>query len=502
MSSQECLYRVIAIRLFITCWFVFVLHFATNVVREIYPAITLGDHLSFDVSEYSGLHPDIFTIKDRGAYINNNPGASILGAIPYAIARPLINFITVKVQKARAGDPSLVHKEYDTVLHPNSKRFYEEVVKRGLDVKFGLACGVIQAFCMAPLSAFSAVVMFYVLLALTRSIRLAVFLSVLFAFGTPVFYRTAFLNHNLLLGHFSLFSFVLLWRPWDDAECPRPPFYFLAGILCGWTVVLDYSGIVAVFSISLYAILRYLSFPKESRSLQHIIRFFVGVALSVSVLIAYQWLLFGHPFYPAQHYMPPTEFSQNGFSGLTWPRLHLLFQTAFSGRYGLFTSAPILLLVFCLPFFFRHVRQRIGGNQLLFILIYGCGFFLFCAANQFGYVQFNTGVRHVVPVTPFFFLIVAMVIIRMPKIPAVLFSIISLYWSWCLAMYRDVEFGLGVMEPLIRITLGGFQLPWLSTLKRMDYFQDRPLVLPVFLVCGIAIWGIWAVKSPFKRVSC
>jgi len=148
----------------------------------------------------------------------------------------------------------------------------------------------------------------------------------------------------------------------------------------------------------------------------------------------------------------------------------------------------------------RDTVQRIGGKQLLFILIYGCGFFLFCAANQFGYVQFNTGVRHIVPVTPFLFLAVAMVIIQMPKMLAVLFSAISLYWSWCLAMYRDVEFGLGVLEPLIRITFEGFQLPWLSTLNRMGYFQNQPTVLPIFLICGAVIWVIWAINSPFKRV--
>src|SRR5690348_9590422 len=85
--------RDIAVRLFAACWLVYLLHFATNTVREIYPALSLGDHLSFDVSEYLGFHPDIFEIPGRGAFINNNPGASILGAIPYALTRPVIDRI-------------------------------------------------------------------------------------------------------------------------------------------------------------------------------------------------------------------------------------------------------------------------------------------------------------------------------------------------------------------------------------------------------------------------
>ena len=497
---QHLSHRGIAIRLFFTCWIVFVLHFATNVVREIYPALSLGDHMSFDVTEYVGLHPDIFEIPGRGAYINNNPGASILGAVPYSLTRPLIAFVVERIQNQRAKSPAFNAREYKTI-HTNSIKFYRMAVERGLDVKLALAAGVIQAFCMAPLSALAVVVMFYILLAMTRSLRLAILLSLLFAFATPVFYRTAFLNHNILLAHFSLFSFALLWRPWADSDKTRSFPYLAAGLLCGWTIVLDYSGIVAIFSISIYAILRYFFLPKESRSIQHLMLFFVGVAICGSVLMAYQWFSFGHPFYPAQYYMPHTEFSQEGYHGMTLPKLHLLFETAFSKRYGLFTSAPILLLVFCMPFFRRNIVERIGGKQLLFILIYVCGFFLFCASNQFGYVQFNTGVRHIVPVTPFLFLIVAVVIIQMPKVPAVLFSVISLYWSWCLVMYRDVEFGLGIPESFIHITFGGFQLPWLSTLNRMGYFQNQPTVLPIFLICGAVIWVIWAIKDPFRRVG-
>lgn len=80
--------RGVACRLFISCWLVYSLHFATNTVREIYPALTLGDHFSFDVGEYVDFHPDLFAIPGRGAYINNNPGASIIGAVPYVVFRP------------------------------------------------------------------------------------------------------------------------------------------------------------------------------------------------------------------------------------------------------------------------------------------------------------------------------------------------------------------------------------------------------------------------------
>ena len=256
--------RGIAIRLFLTCWLVYALHFATNTVREIHPALSLGDHLSFDVSQYVGLHPDIFEAPGRGAFINNNPGASILGAIPYALARPVLDRIVEHERRARAASPRAAPREYATI-YPMVQEFYRKARERGLDVIFGLAAGVMQAFCMAPLSASSAVVMFFILARLTSSLRAALLLALLYAFATPVFYRTAQLNQNLLVGHCAFFALVLLWRPWDDPARPRR--------------------------------LRYLA-----------------------------------------------VFSHCGYHGMDWPRLVLLWATAFSLRFRLFTSAPLLLL--------------------------------------------------------------------------------------------------------------------------------------------------------------
>src|SRR5512135_608220 len=106
--------RGVAVRLFFTCWLVYALHFATNTVREIYPALSLGDHLRFDVSDYIGLHPHIFEIPGRRAYINNNRGASIVGGVPYALARPVIERVVDRVQQARAAS-GMTAPVYDTI---------------------------------------------------------------------------------------------------------------------------------------------------------------------------------------------------------------------------------------------------------------------------------------------------------------------------------------------------------------------------------------------------
>ena len=92
--------RSVARRLFFTCWLVFALHFATNTVREIYLALGIGDHFSFRVDEYAHMHPDLFEKEGYGWHIGNNPGVSMLAAIPYALTRPIIDSIVKRVSSS------------------------------------------------------------------------------------------------------------------------------------------------------------------------------------------------------------------------------------------------------------------------------------------------------------------------------------------------------------------------------------------------------------------
>jgi hypothetical protein len=492
--------RSTALRLFLTCWLVYALHFATNTVREIYPALSLGDHLSFDVSEYVGLHPDIFEIPGRGAFINNNPGTSMMGAVPYVLTKPVIDRIVSYVQRSRSLSPDQ-DREYDTI-YPNGREFYQEARARGLDVKFALAAGVMQALLMAPLSAFAAVVMFLILERLTSSRRAALFLALLYAFATPIFYRTAQLNQNVLQAHFALFAFVLLWRPWDTPQHPRRPNYLLAGLLCGWTLVLDYSGLVIVLMLGGYAVVRRRTLPVAAKAGSDLVRFGTGVLVCVALLAGYQWLAFGHPLYPAQHYMPATSLSVYGYNGIDWPQLDLLWENAFGLRYGLFTSAPLLLLALWVPGWLRQRSRLVGRLETWFILAFTMAFFLFTAANQFSRLQFNSGVRHVVPVTPFLFLLAATVLYRLSAVWVVPIGIAATYWSWCLVLYRDVEQGWGVFESLIQVTLHGPRLPWSTVLERLGYIPDgRLITIPLLALAGAIVGALWAVRSKSRTIE-
>jgi hypothetical protein len=212
--------------------------------------------------------------------------------------------------------------------------------------------------------------------------------------------------------------------------------------------------------------------------------------------MAYQWSSFGHPIYPAQRYMPDTRFSVNGYSGISWPDPKLMWETAFGHRFGLFISAPILLLALYIPGWFKPMRL-LGRREIGLVFGFCLTFFLFSAANQFGFVQYNTGVRHIVPVVPFLFLVVAGVFLKIPQTIAVIVAIAATYWSWALAMYREVEYGRGIYEAVIRTTLDGFNLPWLTTLENMGMLPDGlPITLIILLLVAVIVGVIWAVPTP------
>jgi hypothetical protein len=488
----------VAVRLFITCWLVYALHFATNTVREIYPALSLGDRLSFDVSEYAGLHPDIFEMPGRGTFINNNPGASILGAIPYAVARPAIDRAVEWVQAKRTASATPA-PEYNSI-YPLAREFFARSYERGFDVKFALGAGVMQAFLMAPIAALGVVVMFILLYSRTLSVRSAALLALLYGFATPIFFRTGQLNHNVLIAHFALFAFALLWRPWDDASRPGRPAFLLAGLLAGWTVVLDYSGVVVLAALTLYALVRWRSLPAPARGYADLAKYAVGVSLSGAVLLAYQWLAFGNPLTPAQRYMPPTPYSGYGVNGMGWPQLDLFWETTFGLQFGLFASAPILLLTFWVPGWWRRHNSLTGSREAWLIVLLSLALFLFASANEYGRLQFNSGVRYVVPAAPFLFLLVASVLLKMPSSLALVLGIATTYWSWCLAMYRDVEQGLGILEPVLHVTLEGVRLPWLVTLERLGYVSaSGPLSVLALALGGIVVLAVWWLPIPSQR---
>lgn len=495
--------RGIAVRIFITCWIIYGLHFATNTVREIFLTLAIADHASFRVDEYGGLHADLFETPGRGWHIGNNPGTSLIAAVPYAAAKPLVDRIVDRVNQSRRASGITEPPAYDSPW-PMAREFFRKAWQQGYDIKFGLAAVVMQALCMAPVSSAGVVLMFLVLRQLFRSDQTALLLSLLYAFGTPVFFRTGFINQNMLVTVVAFAGFVAIWNPGAMWRLSPERAALLAGLAGGLALLIDYTGAIILLALFFYTMIKRWQEADLRAAVSSGILYFLGTLAPVFLLWFYQYRSFGHPFYPGQHWMPnQNEYVTMGYQGVGWPNLGLALSNLFDYRYGLILSCPLLVLALAAPWlavpWMRFRRPGWPATIDLRAMALLCFFlFLFFSSVYYSLLQFNSGVRYLIPTVPFLFIIAAGVLLRLPR-PAQYFLVVfSVAHAWFLAMYRDVERGAGILEPWLHVLLGGFQLPALSTVARagsgIEYVQRGVSPLPLFALTAAILYGIWSSR--------
>lgn len=465
-------------RLVLTVWVLSAAHATTNVVRETYLAVALAERGTIRVDPFLGLHPDLFEIPGRGAYINSNPGASLLGAVPYAAARPLLEL----VYRSR---PELVRAKLPTTYEdPRGNRtlFMNRMRERGLDVRLGLAALVIQVGLMAPLAGLAALLLARFLAARGVPPRTATGLAALYALGTPVLFRSAFLNQNLLLSHAVLFAWIVLrwpqprWTPKDRAKR-----WCGAGLLLGTGVLLDYSAAPIAAAFALWAGREDLSGRPQRWIPLRLGALAAGAMGPIAVLLAYQAFAFGSPWFPAQSYMPTTAFSARGWHGMTPPQFDLLWRNLFDPRYGLFVFCPLLLLAF-------GARPGVGAgaalarDEIRIAWLASASLWLFAGANQFANLQWNTGVRYMVPAAPLLFLLAVPVLLALSPLARAAWIAPTLLVSWSVSMARE-----DLSTSLRLLVNDGPTLPLLHTLhKTADAYAP-------WLAGGMQPWGALSV---------
>jgi hypothetical protein len=485
-------YGSVAFRLFLTCWIVYCLHFATNFVREHYLALTLAERGSFRMDEFLGFMPetDIIEVPGYGVHIGGNPGGSMVAAISLAPFMPAINRINAIVQQRRSHQDLPEIPEYDDP-RPNRQAFYRKVWQQGLDIKFGLIEVVTHVFCSAVWSAVSAIVILRILEKVGLNPSQALFYSLFYAFATPVFFRTGHLTHNLLAGHFALFSFALVFFWWQHDRIPRA--MFGSGFFAGMTILIDYSGVPMLLCLAGYALYRRASRVGVARAIGELVVFGLGAAIPVGLLMFYQYRAFGNAILPPQHHMPRPVWLPAGYpkSGFGPPTFDLLWRTLLDVRYGLFAYCPVLILgVYGLIRFGRQKRLFALPDRIFFVA-FSVALWLFFSSTQYTIIQWNTGLRYLLPVVPFLFLGTAEVMYSWPRRWVYMTATFMFTLSWCVAMVRE-----SVTESLVRVMTTGFQLPWLTVLKKMapqylGFLEQGTSPLPLLLLSVAVICLIW-----------
>ena len=482
------------LRLFLTCWVLFSLHFATNVVREHYPAFALIERGDFVCDRYAGFHSDIFRHSDGHWYVGNNVMGSVIAAAPLAIFDPALDAL----EEGRKPEPGAAAAEYDTP-YPNRARFFRRVRAEGLDLRFGASAAVTSVFLMAPLSALLVVLVYGVMAGAGVPRGRAAWSALLFAFATPIFYRAAHLNHNLFLTCAVFGSFLCVW----DRTTPRVPLgsrrMFWGGLLSGMALALDYAGVIPLLVTFGYVVLR-------ERSLKRCIPFVIGSVPPVVFLLGSQWGMYGHPLLPGQFHMADVNYTEQGWRGFGWPDPEVFFLNLFSPDYGLYTFAPLLLLGL-IPVFNPSVLPR---RERWYVAAMLGAFLLFQSCNQYSRMQWNSGFRYLLPLVPFVFLQLSDQLARMPARLLGLLSIPLILHGWVLSMHRytppdrldpaDSD-PSSVVGSWSRFFDQGVDFPWLGVLRSTSSVRvplgDSPW-LPYLLLAAAAIVVTLLWRGPWR----
>jgi len=476
-------------RIFLVSWILLSVHFATNVSREFFPAFSLVEDGTLKVDKYEGFHGDIFRHRDGHLYIGNNVAVSFVVAVPLLVFDPVLDVLEdVGKRHAQANEDAYIGYRVDK---PNSQAFYRLVRQRGLHLRLGGATAITAVFLLAPLSALTIVLMYHIFTLRGVPRGRAIGLAFIFGFGTPLFFRTAPLNQNIFLMYAFFLAFFILWRGSDDPPVVPLSHRVLAGFLGGFTLAADYAGTVLLLSLYAYLFFRRLSTASWKQSFVESLAFVAGSVPPVLFLLATQWIMYGSPFFPGQYWEKGLNYVDRGWRGFSLPAPDLFLKNLFDPAYGMYVFGPLLILGLIPTWRYRGERLILPRAERRFVAAMVLVFLLFCAANQYARLQWNTGFRYLIPLVPFIFLQASDHLARMPRKLLVGIAAVAIFHSWVLASVREPLF-----ESYRILLHEGVQLPWLRVLRLTSppgaSIVSSPL-LPV-AVLGFALllaWGVW-----------
>ncbi len=428
----------VPLRLFLICWVVFSLFFATNIVREHYPAFTLIEHGNFRCDEYQDWHADIFRHTDGHSYVGNNVLGSVIAAVPLLVFDPILDRIEAYSQRKLAESSTPIDTTYAT-KYPNRANLYKAARLAGKDLRLGASAVVTSVFLMAPLSAFFAVLVYWFILRRGVDRSRAAWLALLFAFGTPIWYRSAHLNHNMFLMEALFGAFLILFAQPDRSYEPSRQRRAWAGFLLGCAVALDYAGGLPAVILGLYFLWNRRAVAGWAVALRESVPAVLAALPPIAFLLWSQKLMYGGWFTPGQFVMRPVNYTEVGMKGISWPSLEVLLKNFISPGWGLYTFGPLLLVALWPAPRAQEASWILPRRERRWVAAFIVAFLLFNAANIYSLMQFNSGFRYLLPIVPFVFLQASDHLARMKRATLGVLSVLVIAHGLVLCMTREVN---------------------------------------------------------------
>jgi hypothetical protein len=260
----------------------------------------------------------------------------------------------------------------------------------------------------------------YVLCEEISGSRLRAYLATLaVALGTMVLPFSAIFFGHQLAGALLFTSFFLIFNLKIKPDFRHKPAYlFLIGLLLGTAFMTEYTTAVIILPLGLY----YCYILREKLSWRWIRSIILppifGASIPTAILLVYNFLAFGNPFTIGYEHLANQfhESMSQGFLGISWPRLEVLFYLTFHPAHGLFWQSPVLLMAM-VGFFFlwRDKRYRLEG---IIVLIAFISYLLINAGYYEWWGGYSFGPRHLIPML--LFLAIPLVLVHRRLIPLVI----------------------------------------------------------------------------------
>lgn len=439
------------------------------------------EHGEWWIDRFSGNTADTIHL-DGHTYPNKAPGTTLLGLLPWGLARLALSLLPLDEEK-----------------------------------QLTLVTWALTILMSALPTALTSLLILRFLARNGWTRNSATLLALGYGLGTIAFpWATVFFGHQLSAS-LAFAAFYLVWGSRWSPEGSRTCRLGGAGLMLGFLPVIEYPGAIASGLIGLYAL--------TTLGMRTALPLIAGAVLGALPLPIYNQIALGHPGVVSySFYKDGTAFPahQRGFMGVSWPRLDVLAEITFKSQRGLFHANPWLAFALVSPLFLRRARGL--GRELTLCAAILAGFLLFNSGFGDSLIYwggaFSFGPRHVLIALPFAVLlasvpmkcryltpvmgalIVATILLMLPAAavdPRLPYEPREPFLDFYLPLYARGNFAIFPWPPFGQTALfgssGAFNLGRAAGLPR-----DLE-VFPLTLAWAAAAFGLFRMETRWSRIA-
>jgi hypothetical protein len=259
---------------------------------------------------------------------------------------------------------------------------------------------VIFTSCLLCATAIAA--LFLTSLRLGISWRGGLFAALCCGLGTPFWgWATAFANHgpSAALQFLALAEIIKLETagPRSKVSTSRLLSAAVAGILLGWSCVVELIAVPSVLMIALYGLLRMRNWTPFRQVLQLAGVSVAASSVAIAPLLIYNFKAFGSVFDMGYSHVVGFEQMREGFFGVGVPSMQVVYEIILGEHRGILWLSPILAAT---PWALFHLFRHRSSLAILVTTIS-----IYYLALNAGYAYWDggwsTGPRHITPLLPF-----------------------------------------------------------------------------------------------------